>query len=57
MPRPAGGAAAGSDDTAAADSDEPVKLVTTFWGGAVKADAFQNSADAYQDANPTCSSS
>ena len=46
-------AAAGSDDTAAAaDSDEPVKLVTTFWGGAVKADAFQNSADAYQDANP-----
>ena len=45
-------AAAGSDEGAAMASDEPVKLVTTFWGGAVKADAFQNSADAYSEKNP-----
>lgn len=46
-------AAAGSDEGAAAsESDEPVKLVVTFWGGAVKAEAFQNSADAYTEKNP-----
>ena len=46
-------AAAGSDEGAvASESDEPVKLVVTFWGGAVKADAFQNSADAYTEKNP-----
>lgn len=45
-------AAAGSEEGAAAAGDEPVKLVTTFWGGAVKADAFQNSADAYTEKNP-----
>ena len=44
-------AAAGSDEGAAA-SEDPVKLVTTFWGGAVKADAFQNSADAYTEKHP-----
>ena len=45
-------AASGSDEGAAAESDEPVTLVTTFWGGAVKAEAFENSANAYTEKNP-----
>ena len=45
-------ASGGDEDTAAAAGDEPVKLVATFWGGAVKAEAFENSANAYQEANP-----
>ena len=45
-------AAAGEDESAAPESDEPVKLVTTFWGGAVKAEAFENSANAYMEQHP-----
>ena len=45
-------AAAGDDEAAAPESDEPVKLVTTFWGGSVKATAFENSAAAYMEKHP-----
>ena len=44
--------AGGQKDSGGATPQGPVKLVTTFWGGGAKAQAFQDTARDYMKANP-----